>query len=57
MQNVISVIFPVFAIIGLGYLMVKRDLFSQSGVIVFPIMISNDIFLNKLDLMSIRNLF
>ncbi|MDV7340430.1 AEC family transporter [Terasakiella sp. A23] len=32
MQQVITVIFPVFAVVGLGYLMVKRGLFSQSGV-------------------------
>jgi malonate transporter len=31
-QQVFTVIFPVFALIGLGYLMVKRGLFSQSGV-------------------------
>lgn len=32
MQNVLTVIFPVFALIGLGYFMVKRGLFSQNGV-------------------------
>lgn len=32
MQQVIIIIFPVFALIGLGFLMVKRGLFSQSGV-------------------------
>lgn len=32
MQQVLSIIFPVFAVIGLGYIMVKRGLFSQSGV-------------------------
>lgn len=32
MTQVLTTIIPVFSIIGLGYLMVKRNLFSQSGV-------------------------
>ncbi|WP_135077024.1 AEC family transporter [Terasakiella sp. SH-1] len=32
MYQVLNVILPVFALIGLGYFMVKRGLFSQSGV-------------------------
>lgn len=32
MTQIIEIIFPVFALIGLGYLMVKKGLFSQAGV-------------------------